>query len=318
MNKATEPIGDPLASSMTGPVMVLINAASGTGCTQEWADQLADKFGAHGLTAHVTLTDSGERMRELASAAVAQGAGCVVAGGGDGTIGTVAACLMGSQTALGVLPMGTLNHFAKDLQIPLLLDDAVRLIAADVRIAIDVAEVNGRTFINNSSLGLYPDIVHRREQMQRRYGRSKWVAFFWALVAVLRRYPFLQVSVTLNGVVHRRSTPFVFIGNNDYVMEGVRMGQRSRLDAATLCCYMTNRTGRFGLLMLALRALFGRLRQTRDVDVVLASEVLIESRHRLLRVATDGEVNPMPTPLAYRIRPRSLHVIVPKPQDGDA
>lgn len=292
---------------------VIINAAAGSGHTPEWAAKLTELFARQGVEAQVTLAKSGAEIIATVEAAVAAGTELVVAGGGDGTINAVVSKIMGHAVTLGVLPLGTLNHFARDLQIPLDLEAAVAIVGARHRVKVDVAEVNGKVFVNNSSLGLYPDIVRHRERQQRRLGRSKWHAFFWALIAVVRRYPFLNVTLRLHDQQLRRRTPFVFIGNNDYVMEGFDIGKRARLDAGTLSLYSTNRTGRFGLLWLMCNAVFGRLRQVKDFDAAAVTEVLIETRHSHLRVSTDGEVNRMETPLRYRIHPGALSVIIPAP-----
>lgn len=297
--------------SSTAPIPVIINAASGAGHTSQWSAQLTDKFAKHGLQVAVTLAANGAEILAAARSAVSNGATLVVAGGGDGTINAVASQLIGHAVTLGVLPLGTLNHFARDLHIPVELDEAVRNIAASHRIKVDVAEVSGKIFLNNSSLGLYPDLVHRREVQQRRLGRSKWHAFFWAMVAVLRRYPFLHVTIRVKGQEHKRRTPFVFIGNNSYVMEGFDIGKRARLDAGNLSLYTSQRTSRIGLLWLMCNALLGRLRQVKDFDAAEVTEVLIETRHKELRVSTDGEVNRMSTPLRYRILPAALEVIAP-------
>lgn len=116
-----------------------------------------------GLDADITLAQSGAEMIATAEQALRDGAPIVVAGGGDGTINAVASVVVGSGTPFGVLPLGTLNHFAKDLNIPLELDAAIANVAQGVPHQVDVGEVNGRIFLNNSSLGLYPDIVRDRE-----------------------------------------------------------------------------------------------------------------------------------------------------------
>jgi len=204
-----------------------------------------------------------------------------------------------------------LNHFAKDLGIPLLLDEAIRNVAQGRRVQVDVGEVNGTIFLNNSSLGLYPDIVRDREKQQRRLGRGKWLAALWATVGALRRYPFLSVRVKIGEDEHARRTPFVFIGNNTYTMQGFSIGERERLDGGKLSLYVAQHPGRLGLLRLGWRALWGRLAQERDFDVLSAENMDIVTRHKRLRVATDGEVTVMNTPLRYRIRPAALTVIVP-------
>ncbi len=179
------------------------------------------------------------------------------------------------------------------------------------RKAVDVGEVNGRVFVNNSSIGLYPAIVHLREKQQRRLGRNKWHAMLWAMHTVLRSHPFLEFTLELDGAAHQRRAPFVFIGNNVYKMAGFTIGLRERVDAGVLSVYLTQRRGRLRLLLLALRALFGRLHQAKDFEAASVANLRIESRHKRLLVATDGEVAALDMPLEYRIRPGALQVIAP-------
>src|SRR5919199_2885332 len=270
---------------MSGSVEVIINAAAGGGAEDDTARAVAEAFASCG----------------------------VVAGGGDGTISSVAGALAGTDRPLGVLPLGTLNHFAKDLRIPLGLEEAARNVCEGREASVDVGEVNGQVFVNNSSLGLYPRIVRRREKLQEREGSGKWAAFVRAGLAVLRRYPFLYVRLDADGQRIVRKTPFVFVGNNEYQMESLQMGGRTCLDAGCLSLYVAHRTGRLGLLRLAVSALFGRLRQAKDFDALCAQEIWVETRRpKRLPVATDGEVNVLTTPLRYRVRPGALKVIVPK------
>lgn len=295
-------------------ITVIINGEAGSGHDDAVATQLRSAFGRHGMAATVVLAKGGQDMIASARRAVQEGVPMVAGGGGDGTQNAVASVLVGTGIPYGVLPMGTLNHFAKDLGIPLDLDGAVRTIATGVPKQVDVGEVNGQVFLNNSSLGLYPDIVRDREKQQTRLGRGKWPAAMWATLAALRRYPFLSVRMQADETRLARRTPFVFIGNNEYIMEGLAIGARSRLDAGTLSMYVAQRPGRLGLLRFALRALLGGLKEERDFDVLLLKEMTIETRHKHLHVAFDGEVETMPTPLRYRVRPGALTVMVPGPQ----
>ena len=291
-------------------VTVILNAGAGGGHAPEAVERLRGKLAAAGLQPNV-LQVSGEQIQAETRNAVAAGVGAVVAGGGDGTVSAVAAMLCGTTTPLGVLPMGTLNHFAKDLGIPLDEDAAIANVAAGQCKTVDVGEVNGRVFINNSSLGLYPDIVRERNQRQHRLGHGKWRALLDASINAARRYPVLDVTIELDGQTLARRTPFVFIGNNAYTMEGFEIGERRGLDQGLLSLYLTHRMGRFGLLQLAVRALMHRLQQARDFDVVAAQQFTVYTHHRHLRVATDGEVSMMNTPLRYSTRPGALQVIVP-------
>jgi diacylglycerol kinase family enzyme len=293
------------------PVTVIVNGGAGTGHDEAACDKLRAQLREAGLDADLVLADGGERMIAAARRALEQGARLVAAGGGDGTINAVASVMVDSGVPFGVLPLGTLNHFAKDLGIPLALGDAVRNLATGRPRQVDVGEVNGRIFLNNSSLGLYPDIVHDREQQQRRLGRGKWPAAAWAALAALRRYPFLSMRLDVNGERLARRTPFVFIGNNAYTMQGLAIGERARLDEGVLSLYVAQHPTRLGLLRFAFDALRGRLGEEPDFDILQAPGFDIDTPHKRLRVATDGEVTVMSPPLRYRMRPGALTVLVP-------
>jgi diacylglycerol kinase family enzyme len=297
---------------------VILNAAAGAGECEAARDRLAQLFSESHFDAKITLARSGEEIVGAARrAAEDEGTGVVVAGGGDGTINAVASQLVGTEKILGVLPFGTLNHFAKDLGVPLDAEAAARAVVAGHAKRVDVGEVNGRIFLNNSSLGLYPTLVREREKLRERSGRGKWSAAFWAALTVLRRYPFLSVRLDVDGEEMQRRTPFVFIGNNEYELDAFHVGTRARLDAGELCLHVTRDIGRFGLARLGFRALFGRLREDKDFDALRAREVWIETRHSRLRVATDGEVRIMRAPLCYRVLPGALRVIVPAPEESE-
>lgn len=300
---------------MPSHAAVIINAASGAGDKEEVRERLTDFFKSRDAEARILFAQSGAEIEALARRAVEDDCSPVIAGGGDGTINAVASHVVGTGRALGVLPLGTLNHFAKDIKIPLELEEAAR-VCVEGRVArVDVGEVNGRIFLNNSSLGLYPSIVREREKLQERLGHGKWRAFFWASLTVLRRYPFLKVRLSTDETELARTSPFIFIGNNEYEMENFDIGSRSCIDKGQLSLYIAQRTGRMGLVRLAWRALFGGLRNEEDFDALCTKEIWIETRKSRLRVATDGEVNIMPTPLHYRVRPGALHVLVPEESD---
>jgi len=292
---------------------VIVNATAGKGYDEAQIEAIAAAFEKAGAAVEVMPARKGAELPKLAERAVKAGHPIVVGGGGDGTINAVAGAVAGSQSALGVLPLGTLNHFAKDLKIPLDLEAAARTVVENFQVQVDVAEVNGRIFLNNSSLGLYPELVRLRENQQRRLGRSKWHALFWATLAVLRRHPMLDVRLALDDEAKARRTPLVFVGNNEYLVEGLNAGSRERLDAGKLSIYLTRRHGRRGLLGLAARALVGTLHDARDFEALSAESLTVATRHKALPVSTDGEVTLMTMPLEYRIRARALRVIVPAP-----
>ena len=287
---------------------VILNGKAGS---QPFAEKLGEAFRAAGVEADVMSLEPGEDARALAQRALKRRPGVIVAAGGDGTIGAVADVVRGSGTALGVLPAGTFNHFAKDLGIPLDLAEAARVVARGKRARIDLGEVNGRVFINNASLGLYPGVVRERERQRRRLRRSKRAAMLWATLAALHRPPQLDLLLELDGREQRCAAPFVFIGNNEYAVEGFDIGTRARLDAGKLSVYTTRRCGSAGLIKLALHAVFGRLRQADDFMHTTVRSLRIESRRPQLLLATDGELRLAQTPLEFRVLPGALEVIVP-------
>jgi diacylglycerol kinase family enzyme len=299
---------------MASDLTVIVNAGARKAEDSAVQRQLVQLFTARGLRADIQLARSGAGIVELARRATKADSSVVVAAGGDGTINAVASELVGSNKILGVLPMGTLNHLAKDLGMPLDLESAVDIIAQQTLSRIDIGEVNGRYFLNNSGLGLYPGIVHEREQQQAQ-GRSKWLAFFSALLIIIHRYPLLTVRLSTEDRELRRRTPMVFVGNNEYELQGLNMGSRRSLNRGKLFLYVTREMSRWRLFKIGLAALFGRLSDIHDFDAMSVREVSVQARRRRLRVALDGEVVVMRLPLRYRIHPAALRVIVPADND---
>jgi YegS/Rv2252/BmrU family lipid kinase len=292
-------------------VKIIISAGAGPGDNTKAAERLAGIFKENQIDIDISLAHSGAEVIELAREAAREPYDVIVAAGGDGTINTVAAAVIDSDKILGVLPLGTLNHFAKDVGIPTDLQEAARTIIAGHTIQVDAAEVNNRIFLNNSSLGLYPMIVREREKHQR-LGFRKWPAFVWATIQALRRNPFLDVQLRVNDELLDRTTPFVFVGNNEYAMDLFNIGARDRLDKGELSIYITDGTSRLKLIGLALRAVVGRLRNDKDFLALRSDEVKIQTARKRVRVAFDGEIEVMQAPLHYRVRSRALRVIVPE------
>ena len=298
--------------ALTEPIQFIINAGAGGVDNDLVVSRLTKQYVPASSRWKMSVARTGREVAELATRAVKDDYQTIVAGGGDGTVNAVAGALAGTTKTLGVLPLGTLNHFAKDLHLPLDFEGAMKTILAGHATRVDVGEVNDRIFLNNSSLGLYPQIVKER-QKQQRLGWGKWPAFVWAAVTVLRRYPLLDVRLSVDGKEFVCRTPFVFIGNNEYEMEGFNIGSRRHLDKGELSLYVTLSTGRIGLLRLAFRALMGGLQKEKDFTAMHTREAWIATRHRRPRVALDGETTRTAPPLRYRIRPALLRVITPAP-----
>ncbi len=291
---------------------LIVNTRSGSHEGESLALRLEKLFHSLPGKPKIEWVKSGQELRETAQRVARENDSVVVAAGGDGTVSAVASALVGTNKTLGILPIGTLNHFAKDLQISMNLDEAARIICDGNSKLVDVGEVNGRIFLNNSSVGFYSSVVRHREAQQAQFNRGKWMALLRALLAVARRFPVLELSLSADDKQLHRRTPFLFVGNNHYQLEKTEIGTRSCLDAGELSLFVAHPKKPFGLFLLALRAIFGRLQAAKDFDAFCTTTAHIKTTRHHLTVAADGEIVRMETPLRYRVLPKALRVIVPR------
>jgi diacylglycerol kinase family enzyme len=293
-------------------IRVIVNRSGGTltGAEDEEA-RIRAAFDAQGLDADVRMTQPGDLDEAFLEAAAAPGLDAVVAGGGDGTLSCAAGKLAGGERPLGILPLGTLNHLARDAGIPTGIEEAAAVVAAGHTRLIDVAEVNGRIFVNNSSVGLYPEMVRLREVQQERIGRSKRMAMLSASLASLRTFRRRRLWISAPGLETPIRTPLLFVGNNRYQVNLFGLGRRERLDEGVLCLYAIRARSPLHLFWAGIRGIFGRLDQQRDFITAYVSEAEISSDRPKLTLSADGETELMETPLRYRIRPKALKLIAP-------
>lgn len=290
-------------------IVVITNKAAGTD-EGDGVAAIKAAFDGSGGTARIVEAE-GPDLTDAARDAIASGARIVVAAGGDGTVNAIATAVIESDRVLGVLPMGTLNHFAKDAGIPLDLPDAARLIVTGEASLIDVGTVNGRIFLNNSSIGVYPLMVRDRDRQRSRLARSKWWAMVRASLALFHRFPMFTVGITADGRASRHRTPAVLVGNNVYEFSSRGLGTRNELDGGRLGLYVVRTSTRWRTLGLFVNALFRRLDADGLCDVSARQAVTLEPEGDSLDVSLDGEVVALDTPLEYRIRPAVLRLIRP-------
>jgi diacylglycerol kinase family enzyme len=265
-----------------------------------------------GLDVEVELLsgcDCSVRCRAVAE----RGDPMVIVGGGDGTISAAASAVIGTKTLLAVLPLGTLNHFARDLNIPTELDEAAKLIASRKDRKVDVGEMNERIFINNSAIGLYPLMVIDRDLQRKRLGRSKRSAMIVASLRTLIRFNHHRLTLTVNEErTGRVDTPLLFVGNNDYRIDIGAPGRRESLDKGELCVLVMRKKTRRGLLAASVRAFFGKDRQDDMVRLEEVERLRVSLPRSQIIVSLDGEVVATELPLDYRIRKQALRVIAPE------
>jgi diacylglycerol kinase family enzyme len=292
-----------------GALIVLLNPVSGAGRVAAAHERVMALCRAAGRETRVTISRDMAELTGAARAALAERPAAIIAGGGDGTVSRIAGVLAGTGIPLGVLPLGSLNHFAKDLGLPLELEAAVDLVLEGHSADIDVGEVNGHVFVNNSSLGLYPLIVRLREQHPVR-GPAKWIVALWATLRELRRHREIGVRIEVAGEIIQHRTPVVFVANNVYRGVGIAAGSRDSLQNGLLAIYIVKPGARGHLLRLAWRMLRDHV-QDQELEVLLTERATIELPGLHVQLAIDGEVERFALPLEYRIRARALRVMVP-------
>jgi diacylglycerol kinase family enzyme len=287
---------------------VILNRKAGSAAEETTRRAIEASLARAALDARIVPV-TGPEIHDAAEAAAAAG-DALIAAGGDGTVSTVAGAAVKAGATFGVIPLGTLNHFAKDAGIPLDVDAAVQMLAAGRLVALDTGTLNARTFVNNASIGLYARMVHERQAEERR-GRRKWTAFAIAMARVWRSVPQITVRLTVDGRSLVRRTPFVFVGNGDYQEAGLNLGRRASLTAGHLSIYLAPECGPRDMLMLGLRAVSGRLPADIPLEEFRACEVTIEPGARDAEIATDGELMRVRPPFTCGIRRGALRTLLP-------
>lgn len=273
---------------------------------------LEQAFAGAGTTADISLVEAKQIPDAIEAAAKA---GRVIVAGGDGTAAGAAQILAGRDTELGLLPLGTLNHLARDLGIPADLGEAADIAVNGQPAAIDVGEVNGQVFVNNASIGLYPLMVRKRDGLQRAKGWPKWLSTLPAAFAVLERLPHHRLRLDWGKGERMIVTPLLFVGNNVYSLDRGEVGKRDSLSAGKLSVYAVAHRRRAALIWFAMRALVGRAERSLDFETLGECETLtVRSSSGSIEIALDGELRRMDSPLEFRIRPGALTVVTP----GDA
>lgn len=234
-----------------------------------------------------------------------------VAAGGDGTVHHVIQALVHTEANLGVLPIGTYNHFARDLGIPLDWRSALQVALTGERRQIDTGRVNDRFFVNNVSLGLYPELVAKREERGRDYPR--WKARLYAAYTTLRKYPHVTLNVESDARHDLIRTHVFTVSNNSYELEQVGIeAPRTRMTEGRLSVYWLPHTPRVQLMRMVARYLAGRVRTIPGFRSFRTLRMRVQSSRSHLKVGIDGEVFSLSMPLVITTVPQSLLVRVPR------
>ncbi|HEV7298795.1 MAG TPA: diacylglycerol kinase family protein [Tepidisphaeraceae bacterium] len=297
--------------------MILLNGAAGTilrsgGTTVN--DQLQAALSQHGIDAELKSVEGDQLAATARDAARRKRYDVIAAAGGDGTLNAVASGLLDTGATFAPLPLGTHNHFAKDMGIPLDLAEAIALLADGVTIDLPIGLVNDNLFLNFSGVGLHPRVVRHRDAQRSALDRGKWTAMGVAFTRAMMRFPIIRVTLTVKGVRLRRATPSVIVCNNAHQMEVFGVQAASYPDRRVLNTYVAKPRGRTGMLWLMAKASVGKLEPTANFEVIVSPELQVATRGRTVRVSIDGEVIDCTSPLMYRVRQGALKVLVPREQ----
>ncbi|MDQ6697811.1 MAG: diacylglycerol kinase family lipid kinase [Actinomycetota bacterium] len=295
-------------------VQVVVNCGAGSVDGDEAQRQeIIDAFAEAQVAADVMFARGSELVDAVTTAAGARPDAVVIAGG-DGSIGTAAAVLSVTDVPLAVLPLGTFNHFAKDIGMPLGLGEAAAAIAHGEVSRIDLAEVNGHCFVNNSSIGVYPAMVSMRDHIrdERGWGSRAVPVAAWR---VLWRFPVRRMTITAVDHHSRVRSPFVFVGNNRYDVGPHGVGERIRIDAGELCAYVADAESPWHLLGIVVKATVRGTSRVAGLNELRVSELTLDVHGHRVLVSLDGESATLRSPLRYRVRPGALAVLA-KPAPG--
>ncbi len=299
-------------------VCVLMNSSAGKDDKGDVADRLRAAFERYPDRFELRVMDKGAGVADSCARAMKDGFGIIVAAGGDGTISGVAGQLAGTGRRMGIVPQGTFNFVARGLGIPEDIDEAVDLIANGAARPFPVGEVNGEIFLNNASLGIYPQILKEREGTYRRWGRSRMAAHWSVLRTFMAFKSPVRMRVRVGGQVIRAKTPLAFVARSAYQLEHYGLDGAECIRKGEFALFLLPDVSRWQLLVRALRLANKGMKPDRDFELFSGTDIEIETSRSSQLVAMDGERVRMSTPFRFRMHADALHVIAPQEAVSDA
>jgi len=297
-------------------VCVIVNQGSGRKAGDSIADQIRERLQGRVARLDFRRTPKGGDLTGIARHAIGQGFDLIVAAGGDGTQAAIASAVAGSPAAMVVIPGGTFNYFARDLGVGETVEQALAVLDAPHLRRIHVGEINGLLFLNNVSFGAYPEILKRREDIYKRWGRSRVAAYWSAVVAMWNlRHP-IRLVVRANGTERRFKTALAFVAKSAYQLDSFGLDGAEDIRQGRLALLVARARRPWPLIRSALRLAFGKSARYQDFDLISAEEFTLETEPRHEYVAHDGEKLWMDSPFSVRVLPNALAVLVPSGSNG--
>jgi diacylglycerol kinase family enzyme len=295
---------------------IVLNAGSGKGETDRQSDAISGVLAAAGRLHEIFRVDDPAALQKVAEQAVErarQSNWVVVAAGGDGTLNAVAQATLGSGCEFGVIPQGTFNYFARTHGIPTDTSEATRALLRARVYPVQVGLVNGRVFLVNASFGLYRQSLEDREKQKRRFGRSRLIAAWAAVGTILGDYRPVLIKLRRGDEEIELRTLTLFVGNNRLQLEQIGLDTRV-VEDGKLAALVLRPVSKLALLGLLVRGAMGQLTKAGGVDSFALTRLTVapsNPRIHALRIATDGEVAWMHTPIEFRVAPEPLLLLKP-------
>ncbi|TCO69658.1 diacylglycerol/lipid kinase family protein [Chromatocurvus halotolerans] len=304
--------------SGTEPLFLVMNSASGSLDGHETRSTIERVLSESGKSYELMQVNTGSQLVETARRAVdlaREQSGIVVAVGGDGTLNAVANEVLGKDVPMGILPQGTFNYFGRMYGIPQDTEAALACLLDAVIRPVDVGLLNSHVFLVNASIGLYPQLLEDRETYKRRYGRSRPVALWSALVTLMRAHRSLHLQIDLEGKPRRDvHTPALVVDNNALQLKHMGIDRVGDIERHHLVAMTSRSRGTLALYGLLIRGLLSRLGDAENVESFSFDTMTVQPRRgrARMKVAMDGEITRMSAPLEFRISPDKLPLLVPR------
>lgn len=293
-------------------VCVVMNRGSGKKKHVELRDMLNARLAPACGSFALRESRKGSDLPALARKVATEGFDLVIAAGGDGTQSAVAGALVDSNVVMGVLPGGTFNYFARDLGVGETVEEALDTIL-DARVeAVDLGDVNGLIFLNNVSLGAYPQILKTREGIYKRWGRSRLAAYWSVMVALRRLRRPMQLVARVDGQESRYTSALVFVARSAYQLDSFGLEGAEEIRRGEFAVLIAKAKRPLPLMRSALRMAMGKSAKDDDFDLILTDALTIETPKRRQLVAHDGEKATLESPFKLKVRHDGLRVLLPR------
>lgn len=304
----------PINRRMLISLIMNINAGHRMLDAEPISEVLVRYFTQRGCDVELHIADESYKVQQLTLKVAAQHqgrSGVIVAAGGDGTVNAVAQALLHGTIPMGIIPLGTFNYVARALGIPLNPLDAAHVILHGQRYAIHVGCVNQYIYLNNASIGLYPRLIEQREYDNNRFGRFRYVAMLSGFTALMREHQKLKLKLIVDGQIKPLETPLVFFGNNQLQLQDFKLNLAECAAMGKLAVVATTELSKWQTLKLIARLQLGTFEDAPEVTAFCAETIKIESKARQMKVAIDGEIVHVQTPLYFSVAKEALTVIAP-------